>query len=199
MKLVVGLGNPGAKYSGNRHNAGFMVIDELMHRAHASFSSKFKGEFAKTTLAGESVVLLKPMTFMNLSGESVAPCARFFDIAVEDTVVVHDELDLELGDVRVKSGGGHAGHNGLKSIFTHHGRDFSRVRFGIGRHPHMAVRDWVLTDFSSDDRIDLDQHIGSAADAVERILRGGILVAQNETNRKKKKSREAPVGDDPTT
>ncbi len=188
MKLVVGLGNPGAKYARNRHNAGFMVIDELLRRTHTTTTTKFKGEYAKTSLANESVVLLKPMTFMNLSGESVGPCARYFDIEVEDTIVIHDELDIDYGDVRVKLGGGHAGHNGLRSIFQHFGKDFARIRFGIGRPQHGAPTAWVLSDFSADDRIDLDVHIDKAADAVERILRDGFESARNDTNRRKKKA-----------
>lgn len=187
MKLVVGLGNPGPKYAGHRHNVGFMVIDELLRRSGAGTSSKFKGETARAQLCNEPVVLLKPMTFMNLSGESVGPCARYFDVPVEDTIVVHDELDLDYGDVRIKAGGGHAGHNGLRSIFQHFGKDFARVRFGIGRPRHGTPTAWVLTDFGSDERIDLDVNIDRAADAVEQILSNGIDRARNDTNRKTRK------------
>ncbi len=186
MKLIVGLGNPTAKYADHRHNVGFMVVDELLKRTRTSTTAKFKGEFARTTLQQEPAVLLKPMTFMNLSGESVGPCARYFDVGVEDTIVIHDELDLDYGDIRIKVAGGHGGHNGLKSIFAHHGSDFTRVRFGIGRPQHGTPTDHVLTAFNSDERIDLDLKLERAADAVEAIIRSGTDRARNEFNRRSK-------------
>ncbi len=191
MKLVVGLGNPGSKYAGNRHNAGFMVVDELLRRSGTSTSSKFKGDYARATAGREPVVLLKPMTFMNVSGESVGPCARYFDIDVRDTIVVHDELDLAYGEIRIKHSGGHGGHNGLKSIYQHFGADFTRVRFGIGRPQHGTPTHHVLSDFSSDERIDLDLKLERGADAVEAIIRGGVDRARNDFNRRSKKKAES--------
>lgn len=165
-----------------------MVVDELLRRAGAQTTKKFHGEYARTTLAGEAVVLLKPMTYMNLSGESVGPCARYFDIPVEETIVVHDELDLDYGDIRVKWAGGHGGHNGLKSIFQFLSRDFTRVRFGIGRGAKDPISH-VLGDFGADERIDLDLKIVRASDAVETILTGGLDRARNEFNRRSKEKR----------
>lgn len=192
MKLVVGLGNPGPEYARHRHNVGFMVVDELLRRASGTSKRQFKGEFARTTLAGQSVVLLKPMTFMNLSGHSVGPCAHYFDVVAEDTIVVHDDLDLDYGDIRVKLKGGHGGHNGLRSIFEHYSPgDFTRIRFGIGRPPRGTPTSHVLSAFSADERIDLDLKIERAADAVEAVLRDGVVHARDHYNRRKKAKPEA--------
>ena len=186
MKLVVGLGNPGTEYDRSRHNAGFLVADELLRRTYASPSTKFKGQMARVELAGQSVVLLKPMTFMNLSGESVGACGRYFGIEPADMLVIHDELDLPFGELRIKRSGGHAGHNGLRSIFKHFAPsgDFPRLRFGIGRPQFGSPREWVLAPFSADDRIDLDDHVCRGADAVEVFLRYGVSEAMNQFNRK---------------
>lgn len=186
MKLVVGLGNPGPQYAKNRHNVGFMVIDELLRRAGASTTTKFKGEFARANVGRESVVLLKPQTFMNLSGISVGLCASFFSIAPEDTVVVHDELDLEFGDVRIKKDGGHAGHNGLRSMFQNFAPGtFGRVRVGIGRPNLQKPADYVLSNFAGDELIDLGRIVDLSADAVRYVVEDGIDAAMNRINRKK--------------
>ncbi len=142
MRLIVGLGNPGAQYARNRHNIGFMTA-EAIARGHGftPFRNRFKGEVAEGTIAGARRLLLKPQTFMNLSGESVGAAARFFKLAPEEVVVIHDELDLKPGKLRVKRGGGNAGHNGLRSIDAHLGPDYWRVRIGIG---HPGIRDLVL-------------------------------------------------------
>lgn len=135
--LLVGLGNPGAQYAETRHNVGFMAVQAILHRHFSAvvWQSKFKGFYAAGTLGGQKVHLLLPQTFMNLSGESVRPAMDFFKLTPDDVVVIHDELDLALGDIRIKKGGGHAGHNGLKSMIQHLGTpDFRRVRFGID-HP----------------------------------------------------------------
>lgn len=197
MKLVVGLGNPGMKYAGNRHNVGFMVLDELLRRSSSGTASnfttgKFKGEVARVEIGRVSAVLLKPMTFMNLSGESVGPCAWYYGIEPADTVVVHDELDLPYGECRIKRGGGHAGHNGLRSIFQHYAPqgDFPRVRFGIGRPAHGTPAAWVLSDFGADERIDLDVTIEAAADAVEAIVKDGVTSAMNSKNRRRRTAGE---------
>ena len=140
MKLVVGLGNPGPRYERTRHNVGFMVVDQL-RRQHrfAEFRDKFSGECSKGSIGSTDVALLKPMTFMNESGRSVQAALAFYHINAnaEETLVLHDELDLPFGDIRLKAAGGHAGHNGLRSIISSCGADFSRLRFGIGRPPQI--------------------------------------------------------------
>lgn len=150
MHLFVGLGNPGAKYAGNRHNIGFMAVDAIAraHRA-APFRARFQGAAAEATIGGERVVLLKPETFMNDSGRAAGEAMRFYKIALEKVAVFHDELDLAPAKVRVKVGGGNAGHNGLRSLSTHIGNDYRRVRLGIG-HPgdKALVYNFVLNDFA---------------------------------------------------
>jgi len=182
--LVVGLGNPGTQYQGNRHNIGFMVLDELNRRAAGSFRNKFHGQHAKTRLANQDAHLLEPTTYMNRSGISVGAAAAFFKADVAQTIVVHDELDIPHGDVRIKVGGGHGGHNGLRSIFEHFGRDFIRVRCGIGRPPHGDVSGYVLSDFDSHQRATLATFIDSAADAVESVLRDGPQRTMNAFHKK---------------
>jgi PTH1 family peptidyl-tRNA hydrolase len=150
MRLFVGLGNPGAKYQGNRHNIGFMVLDEIARRhGFAPWRRRFQGETSEGTLAGERVVLLKPATYMNESGRSVGEAAQFFKIGLPDIVVFHDEIELPPAKVRVKIGGGIAGHNGLRSISAHVGNDYRRVRLGVG-HPGVKdrVHAHVLGDFA---------------------------------------------------
>lgn len=136
LKLIVGLGNPGSKYQETRHNAGFLLLDEIARAYGASFAAekKFNGATARVTIAGHDIRLLKPTTFMNLSGEAVQPMASFYRIESDEILVAHDELDLLPGTVRLKRGGGHGGHNGLRDIIMHMGREFWRVRLGIG-HP----------------------------------------------------------------
>jgi peptidyl-tRNA hydrolase, PTH1 family len=191
MLLVVGLGNPGAKYANNRHNVGFMVLDRLASRLKApAFRAKFSGEFARVTTP--ELVLLKPMTFMNLSGESVQAAMQFFKVALKDVVVIHDELDLPFGECRLKSGGGTAGHNGLKSMLQHCGGDgFSRVRVGIGRPRSEkggdAVVSHVLGDFSASERPSLEDVLDHAALGVESIVAKGIAQAMNAFNAPPKK------------
>lgn len=150
MFLVVGLGNPGSGYAANRHNIGFMAADELVRRySFGPWRKKFQGQISEGELNGEKVLVLKPETFMNLSGQSVGEVLRFYKIPVEDVIVLHDELDLPPGKLRVKRGGGHGGHNGLKSIDAHCGKEYRRVRLGIG-HPgeKSRVHGHVLGDFS---------------------------------------------------
>lgn len=155
MKLVAGLGNPGAGYAGNRHNIGFMALDAL-HAALAAegWQKKFNGLTAQAMLGGGKVLLLKPMTFMNRSGQAVQAAAQFYKIAPADIIVLHDELELPPGRLRVKQGGGAAGHNGLKSIDDAIGPDYWRVRLGIGRPPagREAVHDYVLQDFAKSEQ-----------------------------------------------
>jgi len=153
MLLIVGLGNPGRRYAGNRHNIGFMAADEI-HRRHrfSAWRARFEGEVSEGTLGGEKALVLKPATYMNESGRSVGQAMRFHKLAPADIVVLHDELDLPPGKLRVKTGGGHGGHNGLKSIEAHIGKEFRRVRLGIG-HPgaRELVNGYVLHDFAKAD------------------------------------------------
>jgi len=154
MQILAGLGNPGAKYAGNRHNIGFMAVERIAaEHGFGPWRSRFQGETAEGRLGGEKVLLLKPMTFMNLSGQSVGEAMRFYKLEPGDVTVFHDELDLAPGKVRIKTGGGHAGHNGLRSIQSHIGADYRRVRLGIG-HPGRKelVTHYVLQDFAKADR-----------------------------------------------
>jgi PTH1 family peptidyl-tRNA hydrolase len=153
MRLLVGLGNPGARYAGHRHNLGFMAIDAIARRhGVAGFRSRFKGDLADAPIGGERRLLLKPQTFMNDSGESVAEVARFFKIAPAEIAVIHDEIDLRPGKLRVKRGGGNAGHNGLRSIDALLGPDYWRVRIGVG-HPGVRelVQPYLLHDFAAEE------------------------------------------------
>jgi peptidyl-tRNA hydrolase, PTH1 family len=149
MKLLVGLGNPGAKYTYNRHNIGFMVLEEIArHNQATPWKERFSGAFCEATLQSEKVLLLKPLTYMNDSGRAVQACAKFYKLDENDVVVFHDELDLEPAKLRIKKGGGNAGHNGLRSITAHIGNEYTRVRLGIG-HPgdKALVHNYVLNDF----------------------------------------------------
>ena len=183
--LIVGLGNPEPKYSGNRHNIGFLVLDELARRTHIQLGrKKFNGLYGNGSLGGHDVVLLQPQTFMNLSGRSVAPASRFFGIKPEGIIVVHDELDLPFGRIRLKAGGGHAGHNGLRSIVAELGsREFGRLRVGIGRPEKGSVSSFVLSDF---DRKDEEPWLGDLCDrachAIQRCVGDGMRTAMNEVN-----------------
>jgi len=183
--LVVGLGNPGKEYAGNRHNAGFMVVDLLAGRIGATFSRHRRAvaEVAEGRLGldGPRLVLVKPLSYMNLSGGPTAALARFYKIPVAQTLVVHDELDIPYGHIRIKRGGGEGGHNGLRSISQSLGtRDYARVRFGIGRPPgRQDPADYVLSDFSAAERKDLEFLVDRAADVVEAVVTHGVEWAQN--------------------
>jgi peptidyl-tRNA hydrolase, PTH1 family len=181
--LVVGLGNPGPGYAGNRHNVGAMVLDVLADRLGGRFKAhKSGGDVVEARLAGARVVLSKPQSFMNVSGPPVAKLARFFKIDPADVIVVHDELDLPPATIRVKLGGGEGGHNGLRSISASLGtKDYLRVRFGIGRPPgRMDPADYVLKDFSAAERKELPLELERAADAVELLIFEGLLATQNQ-------------------
>ncbi|RJL33281.1 aminoacyl-tRNA hydrolase [Bailinhaonella thermotolerans] len=180
--LVAGLGNPGPEYAGNRHNAGFMVLDELAARVGGRFRMhKSRAEALEGRLAGVPVALCKPMTYMNLSGGPVAALRDFFKVAPERIIVVHDELDIPYGALRAKLGGGDNGHNGLKSITKSIGtRDYLRIRFGIGRPPgRMDPATFVLRDFATAERRDLPFLVDRAADMVESLIRSGLEQTQN--------------------
>ena len=180
--LVVGLGNPGPAYSGNRHNAGFMVADLLGERMGGRFKAhKGRADLVEGRLAGQRVVLAKPKCYMNESGGPVASLRDFFKVPAERIVVCYDELDIPWGSVRLKRGGGDNGHNGLKSVTKSLGTgDYLRVRFGIGRPPgRQDPASFVLKDFSAAERKDLPFLIDRAADAVEALLSGTLEAAQN--------------------
>lgn len=196
MKLFVGLGNPGDKYAGHRHNVGFMAVERIADRhGFSQWRRRFQGETAEGTIGGERVLLLKPMTYMNESGRSVGEAARFLKIDLADIVVFHDELDLAPGKVRIKTGGGNAGHNGLRSISAHLGNDFVRVRIGIG-HPGSkdAVIPYVLHDFAKADQVWLDPLLDAIAEAAPRIAAGDPARFLTDVARAMQEpGREAPV------
>ena len=180
--VVVGLGNPGKNYTGNRHNVGAMIADVLATRMGAGFKSHKSGaDVLDGLLAGTRIVLAKPRSYMNLSGGPVAALSRFFSVEPARVVALHDELDLPYGTIRVKFGGGEGGHNGLRSISSALGsKDYLRVRFGIGRPPgRMDPADYVLRDFSAAERKDLAVDIEHAADAATMLMESGLLVTQN--------------------
>lgn len=172
--LVVGLGNPGAEYAGTRHNIGFMAVDALADAATASsWQRKFKGQIATASLADHNVILLKPMTFMNLSGESVGAALNFYKLAPTDVIVFHDDIDLQPGQVKVKQGGGHAGHNGLRSLDEHIGKDYWRVRLGIGRPENKdEVHDYVLHNFARADKAWLAPLLDTVTEFFPLLLQG---------------------------
>jgi PTH1 family peptidyl-tRNA hydrolase len=180
--LIAGLGNPGPGYAGNRHNAGAMVADVLAERIGARFrAGKFQAAVAEGRLAGQPVTLGKPLTYMNLSGGPVAGLAGYYRIPVGQIVVIHDELDLPFGAIRLKRGGGDNGHNGLRSVTASLGtREYYRVRFGIGRPPgRMDPAVFVLRDFTAAERKELPFLLDQAADAAEVLLAEGLAAAQN--------------------
>ncbi|KAB6717033.1 MULTISPECIES: aminoacyl-tRNA hydrolase [Roseobacteraceae] len=181
MRLFVGLGNPGTKYAGNRHNIGFMVVDRVQEdHGFAPWRSKFQGQVSEGKLGSEKVILIKPETFMNLSGQSVGEAMRFYKLTPADVVVFHDELDLAPGKVRVKTGGGHAGHNGLRSIHQHIGADYDRVRLGIGHPGHKdRVAPYVLSDFAKADQDWLDDVIRGCSDGTASLAAGDTAKFSN--------------------
>jgi PTH1 family peptidyl-tRNA hydrolase len=188
MWLVVGLGNPGREYAGNRHNVGFEVVTELAARAKAPpLREKFGAEIGEATIRGERVLLCKPMEFMNVSGQSVARVAKFWKIPPASIVVVHDDLDLPFGRLKLGAGGGHGGQNGVRSVIADLGTaDFLRVRFGIGRPATGGdAANYVLADFSRAEQKELSDLRSTAADAVEEILANGLTAAMNRFNVKK--------------
>lgn len=174
MQLWVGLGNPGAKYAGNRHNIGWMAVDRIAgDHGFAPWRGKFQGSLCEGTLGGEKVLLLKPETFMNLSGQSVGEAMRFYKLTPTDVTVFHDELDLAPGKLRVKTGGGHAGHNGLRSMHQHIGEAYHRVRLGIGHPGHKdRVAGYVLSDFAKAEQDWLDDLMRGISDGAPALAKG---------------------------
>jgi PTH1 family peptidyl-tRNA hydrolase len=192
MFLVVGLGNPGREYEATRHNAGFLAIDELRRKAGLpDWREKFSGVWTRGSVFGDELVLLKPQTFMNLSGDSVQPCAAFLKIEPSAVIVLHDELDLAWKDVRLKMGGGHAGNNGIRHIIQRLGTpDFVRVRIGIGK-PSPGFKgggaDWVLSTFDAMEKAEWPGVEAKALEAVESVVKDGLTSAMNRINPKQKK------------
>src|SRR5947199_1130535 len=184
--LVVGLGNPGREHARNRHNVGWLVVEELARRHAGSWKSKFNGQLSEIRLDGHKLALLKPETYMNESGRSVGAAARFFKVEPDRVLVVHDEGDFDLGRLELKAGGGLAGHNGLRSIAQHLGtQDFLRLRIGVGRPERGDKRplaDYVLSNFEPHD--DAEELIARATDAVEQLDADGIEQAQRTVNRR---------------
>jgi PTH1 family peptidyl-tRNA hydrolase len=182
--LIAGLGNPGREYERTRHNAGWLVADELARRHGGSFRGKFSGQFAETRLEELRLALLKPETYMNVSGRSIGAARKFFKVDPADVLVVHDDVDLEPGRLQARFGGGLAGHNGLRSIAQSLGtNDFLRLRIGVGRPgrgDRRSVADYVLDEFEPE--IDAEALIGRSADAVETIARDGLEEAQRRYN-----------------
>jgi PTH1 family peptidyl-tRNA hydrolase len=182
--LVAGLGNPGREYAATRHNVGWMVVDELARRSAGSWRSKFSGQLSEIRLDGSRLALVKPETYMNESGKSIAAAARFFKVPVDSVLIVHDDVDLEEGRLQARLGGGLAGHNGLRSIAQALGsQEFLRLRIGVGRPgrgDRRSVADYVLAPFAPE--ADVDRLVGRSADAVETIVRDGLDAAQQRFN-----------------
>jgi PTH1 family peptidyl-tRNA hydrolase len=189
LKLIVGLGNPGAEYARTRHNAGFWLVDELARRHGGTFrhEGRHQGELARARIGGEEVRLPKPMTFMNRSGGPVSSVLGFYKLAPAQMLVAHDEIDLPSGTVRLKEAGGHGGHNGLRDIIAAQGDGFWRLRIGVG-HPGTAkdVVDFVLTHAGKDEQRTIDETIVMGADAIEDMLRVGAQVAMNKLHARAK-------------
>ena len=184
MKLVVGLGNPGRKYKDTRHNAGFMVIDRVADKYNVKLrKEERKAIVAKERIKGEKVILAKPQTFMNKSGVAVQQLADYYNLDTADILVVYDDLDLDVGQLKIKPKGGHGGHNGLKSVINLVGaKDFSRVRIGIGRPKYRSVKDYVLSKFASKEQDEIDQVLNKGVKAVEFFLDGNLDKAMNKYN-----------------
>lgn len=187
MKLIVGLGNPTAKYEGTRHNVGFEVIDSLVEKYNIPLDvMKHKGIYGKGKIEGQTVILLKPMTFMNLSGESVSEVANYYKIPAEDVIVIYDDINLDVGRLRIREKGSAGGHNGIKNIIAHLGtEEFPRIRVGVGmKPPRMDLADYVLSRFSEDDQALMNQGYERACEALKLLLVDDIPQAMNKYNGK---------------
>lgn len=184
--LLVGLGNPGTQYENTRHNVGFLVADELAERQNAPIQRlKFKALTNLLTISGEKVLVMKPVTYMNLSGEAVGEAARFYKLPPERVLVITDDVSLPVGKLRIRKGGSAGGHNGLKSIIQHLGTDqFPRIKVGVGQKPHpdYDMADWVLSKFAGEDLKTITEAIRKAADAVECLIQEGPDKAMNRFN-----------------
>ncbi|MBI2377049.1 MAG: aminoacyl-tRNA hydrolase [Deltaproteobacteria bacterium] len=195
MKLVVGLGNPGSQYDGTRHNVGAEVVELLAREANARLTEKkWRGRVGRGSVAGEDCILLMPQTYMNLSGESVGPCFGFYRLSTDDVVVIHDDIDLELGRLKLKQGGGHGGHNGLRSLDANlPDNNYFRVRIGVGRPPPgWDPASWVLSRFGQDERSIADKSVSRAADAVRDLFTLGLTKASAQHNRSADEAERRP-------
>lgn len=177
MYLVVGLGNPGKEYANTRHNAGFMAADEISRRfSFSTFREKFDGLVAEGNIGGEKVLLLKPQTYMNLSGNSVVKAALFYKILPQNVIVIHDDMDLKLGQIKAKCGGSSGGHNGIKSIDSQISPNYNRIRIGVGHPEHQQnqVIDYVLSSFGREEKEILNQSIYTVADLIDILIKNGL-------------------------
>ena len=201
MKIIVGLGNPTDKYKGTRHNIGFMAIDKIAETYKITINQhKHKALIGSGFIGAERVILMKPLTFMNLSGESVRAAADFYKVDMEDILIIYDDISLEPGMLRIRKKGSAGGHNGIKSIIAHLGGDtFPRIRVGIGgeRHPNMDLADYVLGHFDKEEMVIIEEGLDKAAKAAALIAEGEIDVAMNQysVGRKKKKKKKAEDAD----
>lgn len=185
MYIIVGLGNPTKEYEGTRHNVGFAVLDVLADRLYASVEEKkFKGYYGRAVTGGEKVILLKPQTFMNLSGESVRAAADFYKVEPDHIIVVYDDISLDVGQLRIRTKGSAGGHNGIKNIIAHLGtQEFPRIKVGVGnKPPRMDLADYVLSRFSKEEKGEMDAAFKMAAEAVEVYIKEGPDVAMNRFN-----------------
>jgi PTH1 family peptidyl-tRNA hydrolase len=185
-KLLAGLGNPGAKYLWTRHNAGFMVLDRLAQQAGASITKKaFSGLYGETSCWGNRLHLLKPQTFMNLSGQSVSSALRYHKLTVDDLIVIHDDLDIPFGQIKIKKGGGHGGHNGLRSLLQELGSgEFTRIRIGIDRSRSGDPADYVLSPFSKNEMTSLSDLLNKIVDSIEMLVSEGLPKTMSLYNNK---------------
>lgn len=177
MYLVVGLGNPGKEYANTRHNAGFMAADKISRRfSFSAFREKFDGLVAEGNIAGEKVLILKPQTYMNLSGNSVVKAALFYKILPQNVIVIHDDMDLKLGQIKAKCGGSSGGHNGIKSIDSQISPNYNRIRIGVGHPAHQQnqVIDYVLSSFGRKEKEILNQSIDTVADLIDILIKNGL-------------------------
>jgi PTH1 family peptidyl-tRNA hydrolase len=182
MKLIIGLGNPGDEYVRTRHNAGFMVVDAIADKYNfGSFSQKFHGLYASGEIFHKKVILLKPQTYMNLSGRAAQECAHFFKIPLENIIVIHDELDLELGRIKIKTGGSNAGHNGLKSLDECIGADYTRLRFGIDRSANKNTSSYVLSNFAKAEEPKLLETVDVIVDNLRDLITGNYADFMNKS------------------
>lgn len=186
MKLIVGLGNPGAKYADTRHNIGFHVIDELAHRYQSPLTeAKHKGVYSVIRKGSEKAILLKPLTYMNLSGESIGEVMRYYQLEPSDLLVIYDDLDLPAGKIRLRQKGSAGGHNGIKSTIAHIGtQEFNRIRIGIDRPKSpIKVADYVLGKFTSDEQQQMKEAVSRSADACEQWMEKSFLEVMNDFNK----------------
>ncbi len=184
MKLIIGLGNPGKEYQNTRHNCGFLALDELAKELGVTINQqKFHGEYVKTKYKGEDVILLKPLTYMNNSGQSLQACMQFFKVDIDDVVVIYDDLDMPVGKLRLRTSGSAGGHNGIKSIIQHIGsQEFKRIRIGIDRSKQIKVVDYVLGNFTSEERKWVEQGFIEATKAVLLTIDKDFVAAMNTFN-----------------